>query len=933
MDLIERDGELATLSELLEAARSGAGGLAMLEAAAGQGKTALLRALRDQSAELGLKFLVGTGSPLERDFPFGLVRQLFEAEVRGSAPDRRQRLFAGASGMAMGVFDSAPDPGEATDVSHAQLNGLFWFTVNLSEEQPLLIVVDDAHWADAPSLRFLDVLARRLEDLPIAVAVAARPAEPDAEQDLLDALSLAPDTQVLRPASLSREAVHAVLSQSLGHKVHATFSGACAELTGGNALFVRELARTLKAEGFSGADHEVAAVRETVPPSVARSVVGRLRHLTPAALSLVRAASVLGDRAELRQLATLAHLDGEVAAAHAEAAAAGLLDAERPRFVHPLVAEAVRSDMSIVERGELHRRAAELLARDGADSDAVAGHLMATDPTGEPEVARRLAAVGRRALAGGAPDVAARLLGRALREPPAVEDRPEILLDLGIAETRIGSEAGLRHLNDAAVEGGSVVRARAVVARAGASIYRERDLEVIDQLRELLNDSGQFHGHLICRIECGLLNLLPYEDSLQEEYKQRIEAGAQAGRPAGLAHLALKTAAGGASKDEVLVLARRVLTPAKMQEEFEMSSSAPYFAIEALNMVEASAEAAAALRDARVATQRSGSTLAFAWLTHAETAWQQYFGNLAEAVAELQTTLEMIEPTDARRGAVGLIAALAGTLADQGRFDEAETFLAEIGGIDDPSADMVSLPTVLGRVHLARGRGQEALEEFDRQLAFERPRGWRVSRRENTRTHRIGALAGLGRTEEARAAAEEELSFALERGVAGHEARTRLALAALLERDEAIAELERAVAAARRSPSLLVQAEAIGALGAAQRRGNQRVESRETLREARELAHRCGAVGLEKRVHEELVVAGARPQRIALAGVESLTASERRVAELAAEGLRNREIAETLFVTLKTVEVHLGRAYSKLDIRGRSQLAQALGIEEVASAR
>jgi DNA-binding CsgD family transcriptional regulator len=74
------------------------------------------------------------------------------------------------------------------------------------------------------------------------------------------------------------------------------------------------------------------------------------------------------------------------------------------------------------------------------------------------------------------------------------------------------------------------------------------------------------------------------------------------------------------------------------------------------------------------------------------------------------------------------------------------------------------------------------------------------------------------------------------------------------------------------------------------------------------------------------VVAGARPQRIALAGVESLTAAERRVAELAAEGLRNRDIAETLFVTLKTVEVHLGRAYSKLDIRGRSQLRQALGL-------
>jgi DNA-binding CsgD family transcriptional regulator len=197
--------------------------------------------------------------------------------------------------------------------------------------------------------------------------------------------------------------------------------------------------------------------------------------------------------------------------------------------------------------------------------------------------------------------------------------------------------------------------------------------------------------------------------------------------------------------------------------------------------------------------------------------------------------------------------------------------------------------------------------------------------------HRIAALTALGKSDEAREAAEQELAFALERSVAGHEARARLALAPLLERDDTIAELERAAEAARRSPARLVQAEALGALGAAQRRGNQRAEARETLREARELAHLCGATGLEKRIHEELVVAGARPQRIALAGVDSLTASERRVAELAAQGLRNREIAETLFVTLKTVEVHLGRAYGKLDIRGRSQLAQALGVEEAAA--
>ncbi len=129
------------------------------------------------------------------------------------------------------------------------------------------------------------------------------------------------------------------------------------------------------------------------------------------------------------------------------------------------------------------------------------------------------------------------------------------------------------------------------------------------------------------------------------------------------------------------------------------------------------------------------------------------------------------------------------------------------------------------------------------------------------------------------------------------------------------------MAAARRSPSALALAEALGALGAALRRAGRRSEAREPLREARELALRVGAKGLEARVHEELVIAGARPQRVAVAGVDGLTPSERRVAELAASGRRNREIAEELFVTLKTVEVHLGRAYGKLGINSRSQLA------------
>jgi DNA-binding CsgD family transcriptional regulator len=126
------------------------------------------------------------------------------------------------------------------------------------------------------------------------------------------------------------------------------------------------------------------------------------------------------------------------------------------------------------------------------------------------------------------------------------------------------------------------------------------------------------------------------------------------------------------------------------------------------------------------------------------------------------------------------------------------------------------------------------------------------------------------------------------------------------------------------SPGRLEHAYALTDLGAALRRGNRRTEARDQLRSGLELAQRCGATRLAERAHEELVAAGARPRRLVMSGVESLTPSERRTAALAAEGLTNKEIAQTLFVTPRTVEMHLSNAFRKLDIATRTQLPAAL---------
>ena len=126
------------------------------------------------------------------------------------------------------------------------------------------------------------------------------------------------------------------------------------------------------------------------------------------------------------------------------------------------------------------------------------------------------------------------------------------------------------------------------------------------------------------------------------------------------------------------------------------------------------------------------------------------------------------------------------------------------------------------------------------------------------------------------------------------------------------------------SPSLLWRAEALVDLGVALHRDGQVVSARPVLREGMELLHRCGATPLADRAVDKLRAAGRQPRRRAGSGADALTASERRVAELAAGGASNKEIAQSLFVTLRTIELHLSNAYSKLGIRSRHELGAAL---------
>ena len=260
--LLERDRELAVLDRAIAGAIAGGSGLVLVEGPAGIGKSRLVAETRRRAADAGLLVLTARGGELERDFPFGVVRQLFEPRLADEAV--RERVLGGAAGAAAAVF-GLPG-GRAEDASgewtFAALHGLYWLTVNLSAEAPLLLAVDDLHWCDRTSLRFLAYLGRRLEGLPVLVVGSLRAPEAGADEGLLAELESDPGAHVLAPGPLSLDAAGEVVRERLGEGVAPAFAKACHASTHGNPLLLNELLKALQAERVPPDDDHVHVVAE-----------------------------------------------------------------------------------------------------------------------------------------------------------------------------------------------------------------------------------------------------------------------------------------------------------------------------------------------------------------------------------------------------------------------------------------------------------------------------------------------------------------------------------------------------------------------------------------------------------------------------------------------------------------------------------------------
>ncbi len=708
--------------------------------------------------------------------------------------------------------------------------------------------------------------------------------------------------------------------------------------SGGVPFLVKSLLASARGAGLDG-QSDPERLMGLGSESVGRATGLRLQRLNPGARALAEAAAVLGPdvtRDRVVEVAELDHFTGLEAVdtlRRAEILEAG----SEVRFRHGVVRASIYDSLPPRSRAGAHVRAARALAEAGASAQRTAEHLLQAQRLGEPWALDALREAGRAALAAGRVSSGIAYLRRALDEDPAdAGARSELLAELGEAEAASGDPAGAARLALAAedaLSGGE--RARTLERLAGALWLLGQDATAAQafegalDLAEASGDEAQ-----AARLRAGLLLTARFDPELRVRTIERLapslrEPGFGRERPpALLASVAFERALAGRRAERVADLAERALEPLLLDLD-SVPGPECFAACCALLWADSLATAEIGLTVALEAARRRGNAAAAA-TTSGFRAWTVLQrGRISHAAADAveASGTEGGGPSPAIPSPATILAEID---MEQGRLDEAALTLhdpAQQTSWGDGTRHAFHL-AARGRLHHLRGNDEAALEELlesGRQLESLGVHNPAVL---PWRSRAAIAAAGVGDHGRARTLADEEVSLARTFGAARALGVALRAAALVGPAGERLERLREAVDCLERSPGALDRARGLIDLGAELRRGGKRREARERLRAGMDLAQRCEASALEARAREELMAAGARPRRQRLSGSEALTPRERQVAQLAARGVRNRDIAQRLFITPKTVEWHLGNAYRKLELHSRSSLIGALGESE-----
>ncbi|WP_414942136.1 helix-turn-helix transcriptional regulator [Amycolatopsis sp. cmx-11-51] len=922
--ILERDRELERIEAALDSALAGEGRVVVIEGLAGIGKTRLVREARALAKARGFGRLRSVGDALESAMAWGVVRQLIERSLSRYSGENREKILDGPSGAVLRALD---DPSEA-ELART-LHALWWATVDFSSSRPLLITVDDAHWADHSSLRFLVYLSRRIADLPITVVVATRP--PAENTGPLARLSVSRQAERVSPKPLSLEAL-AELVTARGVRPAWAVVVSLHAASGGNPFLAGVLVDELDVLGLpldldATADH----VGRLGPSTVFQAVLGRLPF---EAVALAGAIAILGPGGDPRRAGALAKLDAARLSAAVEALTSAHVltgDGDHLVFVHPVVREAVLTDLGTIARAALHTDAAKALRAAKAPAGRVAAHLVQAPKGALPDAAGILREAAIALLAAGDPETAAAHLRRAVDETP---DDAALRAELGRALLRTGEAAEARQQLLVAADG--VPDAELAAAAASATAVVEGPEDAVAELREAIaarpggpRDPGRMH--LEARLAV-IRSFLPHHRRTASDHLSAY-AGLSGVTPDERTLLGLLAQMGRYEvrpADEVAATACRALANGAYFEDATGSLDAMVgwvVAMLALISADGVDEARREIERARRRVRAHGCPVEFATVANAALFLDWRLGNVSLMEAEAEGSLAAIVAEEPVPQVIALRATsthfLAYAALERGDLEAAAEVLARFDADHGDGPRMMPttwlhepralIALAVGNPVLARTQAFLQRDELAAAGVDPPTIPWRVPA--------VRAAMLLGESGHAIELANEQVVIARKWGTAT-EIGVALRLLAHADGDRRLDLLTESVGVLETSPARLQLARSLVDLGEAMRVARRCTDARTPLTRGIELATECGSVVLRTRAAQALEALGDRPRRTLVAGPFSLTASERRVADLMASGRANREIAQELFVTPKTVEKHLGRIYTKLGITGRWELGR-----------
>ncbi|MFI9756902.1 AAA family ATPase [Streptomyces sp. NPDC051963] len=935
--LFEREHELAAVDEALaeltglradggERSDRPRGALLAFAGRAGIGKTSLLAETRRRAAAQGCMVLSARGGDQEQRVAFHVARQLLQPQL-AAFPESDLRASLGSwydiVGPALGLC--APTGGAPPDQQGLR-DGLDWVLTHLAvRHAPMVLALDDAHWADPESLGWLAAFAPRSEQLPLLVVVAYRPEElPDHAESFRGLPGRAGGRPIdLEP--LSAGAVARLVREALGGHADDAFCRECWAVTAGNPFETVELMAKVRDRGLTPTETGAHLLRDLAAAVKGSGLIARLERLGTSTVRFAWACAVLGTEIHPLLAAAVAGLGHEEAADAADAlrGARILTGEDRLEFVHPLIATAVYRAIPPGVRVALHGQAAWSVVNDGQGASAAARHLLETHPEGDTWVVQQLRAAAEETLRAGAPDAARTYLARALREPPPDEDRAAVLYELGSASLLTEPATTVNHLRAALAEpiADPGLRHKIVYRLGQVLAHSDRLTEASDTLAREVPVTEDARVRLRMVAEQFMWNAFRADEPDHPSRSRRLSrlADRLAGRDLTERYIIGLRAWDGVLRGEpahvALQHAERALASGLGWAEPDRGFEVPVLVALAFMYADRPGRAeelfAAGIADFERQGWR-GAHLSFGYTLLAYVRYRR--GRLAEAEDFVRAGLRLAERvgpgTPAHWYAVGI---LIEVLLARGRTSEAAQ-IADDYRFGEPFPAAVVFPdaqTVHGELLLARGRAKDAAAELAAAGRRLEPRGMRNPAWCPWQLH-LARAESHDAPERAVATALEAVARARRFGTPSAVGQALHTAAEVSSGSVRVKYLEEAVAHLECSPAAYELARALVALGTELRRTGRPKEAAEHLYRGLETAVQCGADGLVEATRDELAAAGLRPRRLHSTETDTLTTRERFAATLAAEGRTRTEIAQELHIDEQTVVRLLSAVYRKM---------------------